>query len=586
MTVNDTYDVVIVGSGAAGLTAAITAKLHGLSAIVLEKAPVFGGTTAFSGGVAWIPGNPHFQDRPEAQGGTRVDRTAVHEYLRHEAGDKYDADVVDAYLDHGPEMLRFLESRTEVKFTASLYPDYHPEAPGGVQIGRSVTAAAYDGRRLGKAFRRLRPPLKTITFMGMMFNSSNDDLKHFFNATRSPVSAAYVARRLGVHLLHLARYGRGVQLTSGNALAARLAKSALDLGIEIVTDALVQELLARDGRIAGVVARIAGRRCEIGAARGVVLAAGGFARDPARTGALYPHLREGGEHFTPVPEGNTGDGIALGERAGGHMAQGLPNAAAWMPVSKVPFPGGAVAFPHLVDRYKPGFIMVNPAGRRFVNESRSYHDVGAAMIETCRGLGRTEAWLIADHRTVRKYGIGFVKPYPVPLGPHIRSGYLKRGRTLADLAAQIGVPAAALAEEVAAYNDGARRGEDRQFGRGSSGFNRYLGDAGHRPNPNVAPVEAAPFYALHIVMGDLGTFPGLVTDSRARVLDGQGAPIPGLYAAGNDAASIMGGAYPGAGITIGPAMTFGYVAGLALAGKLPATTAATAATATTTTASA
>lgn len=568
MTVDDIYDVVIVGSGAAGLTAAITAKKNGLSVVVLEKAPVFGGTTAFSGGVAWIPGNPHFQDRPEAEGGTRVDRAAVHDYMRHEAGNKYDAAFVDAYLDYGPEMLRFMERETEVEFTPSLYPDYHPEAPGGAQIGRSVTAAAYDGRRLGKEFKRLRQPLKTITFMGMMFNSSNNDLKHFFNFTRSPVSAAYVAKRLAVHIAHLARYGRGVQLTSGNALAARLAKSALDLGIEIVTEAPVAELLHQDGRVGGVVTSIDGQRREIRAARGVVLAAGGFARDLARIKALYPHVREGGEHFTPVPEGNTGDGIALGERAGGHLSQGLPNSAAWMPVSKVPFPGGAIAFPHLVDRYKPGFIMVNPAGRRFVNESHSYHDVGAAMIETCRGLGRTEAWLIADHRTIRKYGIGFVKPYPMPLGPHIRNGYLRRGKTIQHLARQIGVDPETLAKEVGTYNDGARRGEDRQFGRGSSAFNRYLGDANHKPNPNVAPVENGPFYALHIVMGDLGTFPGLVTDTQARVLDGDGTPIPGLYAAGNDAASIMGGAYPGAGITIGPAMTFGYVAGLSLAGRL------------------
>ncbi|WP_207101747.1 FAD-dependent oxidoreductase [Paracoccus shandongensis] len=568
MTVNDIYDVVIVGSGAAGLTTAITARKNGLSVVVLEKAPVFGGTTAFSGGVAWIPGNPHFEDRPESQGGARVDRAAVHDYMRHEAGNNYDAAFVDAYLDYGPQMLRFLERETEVKFTPSLYPDYHPEAPGGVQIGRSVTAAAYDGRRLGKEFKRLRQPLKTITFMGMMFNSSNNDLKHFFNFTKSPVSAAYVAKRLAVHLGHLARHGRGVQLTSGNALAARLAKSAFDLGIQVVTEAPVTELLHRDGRVDGVVATIDGQRREIRAARGVVLAAGGFARDLARIKALYPHVAEGGEHFTPVPEGNTGDGITLGERAGGHLSRDLPNAAAWMPVSKVPYPGGAIAFPHLVDRYKPGFIMVNPAGRRFVNESHSYHDVGAAMIDTCQGLGRTEAWLIADHRTVRKYGIGFVKPYPMPLGPHIRNGYLKRGKTVEDLARQIGVDPRTLAQEIKTYNQGARQGEDRQFGRGSTGFNRYLGDGNHKPNPNVAPVENGPFYALHIVMGDLGTFPGLVTDTQARVLGDGGAPIPGLYAAGNDAASIMGGAYPGAGITIGPAMTFGYVAALSMAGRI------------------
>ncbi|PZU21086.1 MAG: 3-oxosteroid 1-dehydrogenase [Shinella sp.] len=563
MSLQQTYDVVVVGSGAAGLTAAITAKKSGLSVVVLEKAPVFGGTTAFSGGVIWIPGNPHYQAE-----GIREDRAAVHTYMRCEAGNKYDADFIDAYLDYGPEMLRFMEKETEAKFVRTLYPDYHPEQPGGVQIGRSVTAAAYDGRRLGKEFRRLRQPLKTITFMGMMFNSSNNDLKHFFNFTKSPISAAYVAKRLTVHMWHLLRYGRGVQLTSGNALAAALSKSALDLGIEIVTDAPVTELIRKDGRVIGVVATIGGQRLAVPAKKGVVLAAGGFARDSKRIAEHYSHVKEGGEHFTPVPEGNTGDGIALGETVGGHLSEGLPNAAAWMPVSKVPFPGGEVAFPHLVDRYKPGFIMVTASGRRFVNESLSYHDVGAAMIEACRGKGKTEAWLIADHRTIRKYGIGYVKPYPMPLGPHLRSGYLKSGKTLEELASRIGVDARAFADEVKTYNEGARLGEDRQFGRGTSGFNRYLGDANNQPNPNVAPVEQGPFYALRIIMGDLGTFPGLVTDTQSRVLDDHGKPIPGLWAAGNDAASIMGGAYPGAGITIGPAMTFGYVAALSIAGKI------------------
>lgn len=563
MSLQHSYDVVVVGSGAAGMTAAITAKKSGLSVVILEKAPVFGGTTAFSGGVVWIPGNPHY----EAEG-YKEDPAAVHTYMQGEAGKNYDADFVNAYLRYGPEMLRFLESQTEVKFVRTLYPDYHPEQPGGVQIGRSVTAAAYDGRRLGKEFARLRPPLKTITFMGMMFNSSNNDLKHFFNFTKSPVSAAYVAKRLAVHMGHLARYGRGVQLTSGNALAARLAKSVFDLGIDIITEAPVRGLLHEGARVSGVVTEIAGARHDVLANRGVILAAGGFAGDSKRTATHYSHLREGGEHFTPVPADNTGDGIALGEEAGGHMSEGLPNAAAWMPVSKVPYPEGAIAFPHLVDRYKPGFIMVTASGKRFVNESRSYHDVGAAMIAACKGTGKTEAWLIADHRTIRKYGIGYVKPYPMPLGAHIRSGYLKKADTLEALARQIGVDSGNFVAEVAEFNQGARRGEDTQFGRGSSGFNRYLGDANHQPNPNVAPVEVGPFYALRIVMGDLGTFPGLVTDTQARVLDGANRPIAGLYAAGNDASSIMGGAYPGAGITIGPAMTFGYVAALSLAGKI------------------
>lgn len=570
MSLKTTYDVIVIGSGAAGLTCAITAKKAGLSVIVLEKAPVFGGTTAFSGGVIWIPGNLHYKED-----GYQEDRAAVHTYMKSEAGDNYNAALIDTYLNYGPEMLRVMETETEVKFVRTLYPDYHPEQPGGAKIGRSVTAAAYDGRQLGKEFKRLRQPLKTITFMGMMFNSSNNDLKHFFNFTKSPISALYVAKRLITHIWHLIRYGRGVQLTSGNALAARLAKSTLDLGIDIITDAKVTNLIEKEGGITGVTVNVKGHVSDITANKGVVLAAGGFSRDNERIRQYYPHVQRGGEHFTPVPEGNTGDGIALGEKAGAHLSKGFANTSAWMPVSKVPFANGEIAFPHLVDRYKPGFIMVVAPGKRFVNESSSYHDVGAAMIEACKNQDQTEAWLIADHKTIRKYGIGYVKPYPMPLGSHLRSGYLKRGKTLAELAQNIGLDPKIFTDEISTYNEGARQGEDQQFGRGSSAFNRYLGDANHKPNPNVAPIERGPFYALRIVMGDLGTFLGLVTDTNARVLNDDGRPIPGLWAAGNDSASIMGGAYPGAGITLGPAMTFGYIAALSIAGKIETNTSLT-----------
>jgi len=229
--------------------------------------------------------------------------------------------------------------------------------------------------------------------------------------------------------------------------------------------------------------------------------------------------------------------------------------------------GTTGVFPHLIDRYKPGIIAVTPQGRRFVNEADSYHDFGCAMLKYAAEGQPAYAWLVCDHRTMRRYGLGFAKPFPLPLWPHLRSGYLLRGRTPHELAGKTGMDPAVFSRALTDYNDGARTGVDSEFGKGSSAYNRYLGDASHAPNPCVAPVEHGPFYALRVRMGDLGTFAGVRTDEHARVVDASGAPISGLYAVGNDAASIMGGSYPGAGITLGPAMTFGFIAATHIASK-------------------
>ena len=572
-----TCDLLVIGAGAGGLSTAITARKAGLDVIVVEKEGCFGGTTAFSGGVLWIPGNPH-----AAANGVHDTREAARAYLRGETGAFHDDDAIEAFLEHGPRMLEFFERETEVKFVPTLYPDYHPDQPGGVDIGRSVVAAPYDARRLGRDLERLRPPLKTITFIGMMFNSSNADLKHFFNATRSLKSAWYVTKRLVSHLKDLALYRRGVQITSGNALAARLAKSALDLGIPILTHTAARELVVNDGRVVGAAVEGDGAGYRITARRAVVLASGGFSHDVARIAHAYPHVARGGEHVSPVPAGNTGDGAKLAERAGGRVEIRYPQPAAWMPVSRVPLGDGRFGvFPHLLDRYKPGIIGVTRHGRRFTNESNSYHDVGAAMIDACSGDTETAMWLVCDHATIRKYGLGFAKPAPVPLGPLLRNGYLVKGRTLAALARQAGIDAANLEATVRRYNEGAVRGEDPEFGRGTTSFNRYLADPAHRPNPCVAPLGAGPYYALKVLMGDLGTFDGIRTNVHGQVLAADNQPVAGLYAVGNDRASIMGGNYPGAGITLGPIMTFGYLSARHIAGLVdPVPAAGAAATAT------
>jgi succinate dehydrogenase/fumarate reductase flavoprotein subunit len=555
-------DVLVIGSGAGGLATAITARKAGLDVVVAEKEPLFGGTTAFSGGVLWIPGSKHGRLQNPAD-----TREAAREYLGNESGAFFDAAAVDAFLDNGPAMIDWFERETSVQFVPTLYPDYHPTVPGGVDIGRAILAKPFDIRELGADMARLRPPLKTITFIGMMFNSSNADLKHFFNATKSLASAWYVAKRLATHLKELLLYQRGVMVTSGNALAARLAHSALALGVPIHTSSPARRLIVD----AGAVLQQGGTEVTVRARHAVVLACGGFPHDKARTAKAYPHLARGGEHVSPTPSGNTGDGITLAEDIGGRFEIRFKSASAWMPVSQVPMSDGSVGvFPHLLDRYKPGIIGVTRHGKRFCNESESYHDVGAAMIEACAGDKDTAAWLVCDQAALSKYGLGYVKPSPMPIGRFLRNGYLVKGATLAELGAACGIDGAQLERTVAEYNVGAERGQDTQFARGTTAFNRYLADPAQKPNPCVAPLKQGPFYAVKLVMGDLGTFDGLSTTREGQVLSTRGTVIDGLYAVGNDRASMMGGNYPGAGITLGPNMTFGWIAGRHIAARATA----------------
>lgn len=547
------YDLIVVGSGAAGLSCAITAKKRGLDVVVIEKEPVFGGTTALSGGVLWIPLGPHGRQQNPAD-----TREAVRRYMMEETGAFYDEAAVEAFIEQGPKMVEFFERETAMQFVPTLYPDYHPDVPGGVDIGRSILAKPFDIRELGADMARLKPPLKTITFIGMMFNSSNADLKHFFQVTKSLTSFLYVAKRLATHLKELALYRRGIAVTSGNALAARLAKSALDLGIPILTSTPAQGIDMDGERAVGV--RTA--QGVLRARHGVVLACGGFPHDVKRIAQAYPHVQRGHQHLSPTPVSNTGDGVNMAEALGGVVDIRFKDAAAWMPVSRVDYGKGEIGvFPHLLDRYKPGIIGVLANGQRFTNESNSYHDVGAAMMRACQGQKETAMWLVCDKTTLAKYGIGFVKPAPMPIGKFLRNGYLIKGNTLAELAQNCGIDPAGLEQTVRAYNVGAVKGEDPAFGRGRTSFNRYLADPANQPNPCVAPVQTGPFYAVKLIMGDLGTFDGIKTSVVGEVLQRDGRPIAGLYAVGNDRASIMGGNYPGAGITHGPNMTFGYVTG-------------------------
>ncbi|MGO4852407.1 FAD-dependent oxidoreductase [Phaeovulum sp. W22_SRMD_FR3] len=564
-------DVLIVGSGAAGLCAAITAARAGLEVILAEKTDVFGGTSAWSGGWLWIPQN-HLAIRA---GITEAD-AAPRRYLRQLLGPRARDPRLETFLQNGPAMVRFLEETGVMRWLdGNRMPDFY-DHDGAAQGGRSVTAAPFDGRRLGPLIARLRPPLDLVSLWGMGIGGGAD-LAHFFNATRSPAALWHVSKRLARHLRDLLCYRRGMQLVGGNALVAQLLKGAADAGVQLWHDSPVTRLQMEAGRVVGARLMRAGAAVEVTARRGVVLAAGGYPHDPARQQESFAHTSTIA-HASAAPPNNTGDGLRLAEDIGAALDMMLAAPAAWAPVSRVPVARAPTSrasggqgvprhFPHLIDRAKPGFIAVDMTGRRFVNEANSYYDFMNALFAVTPKGRAPEAWLICDHRAQRQFGMGWAKPFPFPLSPYLRSGYLKRGRRIKDLAAQCNLPTEALAETIARFNQGARQGHDPAFHRGASPYNRAQGWAlAKGPNPALGTLERGPFYAVKVVPGSLGTFAGIKTAADGQVLAAHGAPIPGLYAIGNDAASIMGGHYPSGGITLGPGMTFGYVVGRRLAG--------------------
>jgi succinate dehydrogenase/fumarate reductase flavoprotein subunit len=276
----------------------------------------------------------------------------------------------------------------------------------------------------------------------------------------------------------------------------------------------------------------------------------------------------GARHYSAAPPTNTGDGVKMGLSAAGQVDTEISNAAAWVPVSRIKRRDGTVChFPHLVDRGRPGVIAVNLHGERFASESSSYHDFMQGLFKTTPEGQEPVAFIVADRRAQRRFGLGFSKPFPFPLRPHLKSGYLASGNTVEELAEKLGLPCQTLAATVDRFNGYARTGKDLEFQRGETVYEAFMGDESSSPNPCMAPLEAGPFYAVRVEVGSLGTFSGLKTDAQARVLDGDAQAIPGLYAIGNDMASIMSGRYPAGGITLGPAMTFGYIAALSLAGS-------------------
>ncbi len=563
-------DLLVIGSGAGGLSAAVTAAHLGLKVIVAEKDAQFGGTTAWSGGWMWLPRNPLAVEAGIVE---PIDEPLA--YLRHELGDRFDEARARAFLEAAPRMVEFFRSNTALRFIdGNAIPDFHGRTPHASLGGRSLCAAPFDGRRLGARIADLKPPLPETTLWGMGI-ASGAELRHFFNALRKPASLWYVTQRVLAHAKDLLLHRRGMRLLNGNALIASLAASALEAGVDIRTRCPARRLLRDGERVSGAVLATPEGAVEVQARCGVVLACGGFPHDDQRKRALLSHAPTGKEHWSAASRGNTGDGLRLGETAGGQVATDALQAAALAPVSLVPRADGSFAhFPHLIERGKPGLIAVTRRGQRFTNEADSYHDFMQGLLAALPAGEPLQAWLVCDHAFMRHYGLGAAKPAPMPLGPMLTNGYLKRGQTLADLAKVCGIDGDALQKTVQRYNAQAIAGQDDDFAKGDTPYNRMQGDAPFAaekgwPNPCMGPLERGPFYAVKVVAGSLGTFAGLKTNANAQVLDALGQPIAGLYAGGNDMNSMMAGHYPSGGITLGPAMVFGFLAAHHAAGREP-----------------
>lgn len=556
-------DVVVVGSGAAGLAAALTAHQEGLVVLIVEKTDRIGGTSAISGGTIWIP----LSEQATASG-QDDDMDRVRRYLDQVIGPQRDDRQLQTFLTAGPEALRYLERYTEAKFVLrERSPDYHPEKPGAALGGRSLDVIEFDGRELGRGrFRELRDPL--VPFMvlgGMMVNML--DVHHLLRASRS-----FVSWQHGMKLVlrfaadRLMGYHRGTRLVLGNALVARLFKSVLDRQIAYWLNAPAKSLTFDGGSANGVTVCREGREQRISARQGVVLASGGF---PWHERLRSTYLPKPTGPWSMAPEGNQGDGITMALSAGATLGSQYNDPAYWAPMSVHVGPDGSFQrYVHFAwDRAKAGLIAVNKAGRRFVNEATSYHSFVRAMYRSESEFSAIPCFLICDSRFMGRWGLGLALPGGRRRDHLIRDGYLLKAQSLLELADLAEIDANGLVQTVARVNQFAALGEDPDFGKGCNAYNRHLGDADHKPNPCVGSVTRAPFFAIKIYPGDIGTALGILVDAHARALDREGNTIPGLYIVGNDMHSVMGGEYPSAGITLGPALTFGWLAGIHLGEK-------------------
>jgi len=558
----DTVDLLVIGAGAGGMAAALVAAVEGLRVAVCEKAEQVGGTTATSAGTIWIPGSTHSL---RAGIPDPVDRARA--YLDSVIGQRADQhlhDLRETFLASAAPAIDYLERHGDLAFAAAaMHPDYLSNHPGAALGGRALNTLPFDGRRLGTDFGRIRPARPEFTVLsGMMVSKA--DIPALLKPFSSIANARHVAVLLARHARDRLRHRRGTRLVMGNALVARLFSSLRRHAVPIRFGTALVELSMRDGRVTGAVVQSSTGSERILSRCGVVLASGGVGWNAELRRRLFPAAAT---RHSLAPDDITGDGIVAAEQTGADSAAGPGTGGLWMPVSMISGPDGQMKlFPHIIlDRAKPGLLAVDHTGRRFTNEADSYH----AFVEAMLANGCTPdrpAHLLCDRAFVRDYGIGFIHPGTRRISRFIRAGYLIEAANVAALSTQIDVDPVALGQTIAAYNRDAITGTDEAFGRGSSDLNRFNGDPANLPNPCMRPVSAGPLYAVAVWPADLASSSGLTIDQDARVLRPDHTPIPGLYACGNDAASIFEGTYPGPGTTLGPALVFGWRAAMHAAG--------------------
>jgi succinate dehydrogenase/fumarate reductase flavoprotein subunit len=545
------YDLVVIGSGAGGMAAALFAAIRRRKVLLVESTEYVGGTSALSAATTWIPNSHH-----AASVDQNDSREKVSNFLNAAIGNRSPVTLREAFLDSGPEAIATLEAESDVKFRPyATHPDYEQQYEGATMRGRALKPVPFDGRILGWDLQRIRPPIPEFTIFGGMMVDRND-ISHLLNVKTSWKSFAHAAKILTRYGVDRLSGPRGSRLVMGNALIGRLLLSLRKHGADILTKTTVKDFVMQNGTVVGVLLAANGITRRVLASKGVVLAAGGYNRHS--TGPNVPPQQ--GPVHSPSAPGHAGAMQELAIKLGARLGEGNLDNTYWAPVSIRRRPDGSTAvFPHFVmDRSKPGTVCVDQSGQRFVNESCSYHLFARAMFEHDRTRPCIPCFIVTDTTGLRKYGLGMVRMGTRNLAPHLADGYLIEGATVAELAGKINVNAAALTRTVANLNAYAKTGIDPEFGRGTTPYHRVNGDASVGPNPTLGPVSTAPFYAVRLYPGDIGAATGLVINEWAQVTKADDQPIAGLYACGNEANSIMGGVYPGPGITLGPAIAFAY----------------------------